>query len=360
MIERAADAIDFLNDGVAILGREGAVLYANSSANQLLDCGTDGVLPEASPVRRAMASAGKGIAALPASLSLSGAQPDGTPLYAEARLLPLRGAELVLFLARNQTQAMLYANLLHNVVEMLHRNLRQPCEALAHAVGRAEAALADGKTDIDLLKEAAARAAVLEEGSESLIDLAHLLGHFPTVGNERIAASDLYCQISDRVARIAHELGIAFDRAEAPKDLPTLYGSSRWLLRAIEEHLVAVLGEEPEAHGISGRVAATSEGFLIAFALHGGRWPPSAPSESNARAASKGLLSPELAMDRHILDLHGGRARLNDAPGGASGMELTFHFGQTGRREEPALGAEQVQRYARDIARLYRSNIAKA
>lgn len=360
MVEQAADAMDFLNDGVAILGREGAVVYANASANQLLACGADGVLPESSLVRRVMVSAGKGLVALPTNLSLNGMQPDGTPLYAEARLLPLRGAELVLMLAKNLTQEMLYANMLHNLMEMLNRNLRQPCEVLAHAVGRAEMALAEGKTDVNLLKEAVARAAVLEEGSQSLLDLAHLLGHFPTAGNERIPAGDLYCQIADRAARIARELGIAFDRVQTPKNLPTLYGSSRWLLQAMEGHLVAVLGEAPEVNGISGRIAATSEGFLIAFALHGGCWSPSASSENDLQVVSKGLLAPELAMDRHILELHGGRVRLNDVPGGASGMELTFHFGQTGRREEPALGAEQVQRYARDIARLYRSGIAKA
>lgn len=357
--EQIADAADFLNDGVAILGREGAVLFANASANRLLARDANGGLPEASPVRRALASAGKGFAALPTTLSLSGAQPDGTPLYAEARLQPLGGSELVLMLARNQTQTMLYANLLHNLMEMLHRNLHQPCEALAYAVGRAETSLAEGKADIDMLKDAVSRAAVLEEGCESLVDLAHLLGHFPTAGNERIPADNLFRFIADQAARIARELGIVFDRADIPKNLPVLYGSTHWLLQAMEGHLVAVLGEAYEMHRISGRIAATSEGFLIAFILHGGCWPSGTASENNLLAVSNRLQAPELAMDRHILDLHGGRVRLNGAPGEAAGMELAFHFRQAGRREEPAIGAEQLQRYARDIARLYRMNNVK-
>ena len=71
------------------------------------------------------------------------------------------------------------------------------------------------------------------------------------------------------------------------------------------------------------------------------------------------MLAPEMAIDRHVLDLHGGRSRL-EWNANTDCLELTFRFAlKTGVREEPALGAEQAQRYARDIAQLYRLRAQK-
>lgn len=356
MFERIPGAADFLGDGVALSNMEGVVLYANLAARTLLGLEEGGrTLPLASPVRRALESVRRGLDELPKEIPIRGVQHDGRPMYAEARLERLSDEGTVIVLLRNQTQAMLYANLLKNLIDMLYANLRLPCEALAAAVGRAESAMATGQPDVDLIKESLARAVVVKEGCEGLVDLSHLIGHFPIAGDERIPAADLYRLLADRVGQMAGELGLTFRAVPAPEGLPALYGSSKWLLRALEEPLVAVLGEADEVRGLTANAAATPEGFLIAFRLRC-RQRPAGMGEGSGEILpeAQAMLAPELAIDRHVLELHGARARLHWNANGDC-LELTFRFAlKTGVREEPTLGAEQAQRYAKDIAQLYR------
>lgn len=354
MFERISGAADFLNDGVALVNLTGVVLYANEAARTLLAIvGNGQTLPPASPVRRVLESVGRGLDELPKEISMRGMQPDGKPMYAEARLVRDSDEGGVVVLLRNQTQAMLYANLLKNLMDMIYGNLRLPCEALAVAVSRAEEALTAGKPEIGLLRESLARAVIVKEGCGGLVDLSHLIGHFPIAGDERIPAASLYQLLVERAGQMARELGLAFQAAPAPEGLPTLYGSSRWLLRALEEHLVAVLGEVDGTHWMTAEIVATKDGFQLAIRMDckrrlAGMRRDEIPPESQA------VFAPEMAIDRHILELHGGRHRL-DWNAHGDRLELTFRFAlKTGVREEPALGAEQAQRYAKDIARLYR------
>jgi len=359
VFERIPGAADFLSDGVALVNMEGVVLYTNVAARTLLGLEEGGQkLPLASPVRRALESVRRGLNELPKEISIRGVQHDGRPMYAEARLDQLSDEGAVVVLLRNQTQAMLYANLLKNLMDMLYGNLLLPCEALAAAVGRAESAMATGQPDVDLIKESLARAVVVKEGCEGLVDLSHLIGHFPIAGDERIPAANLFQLLVERIGQVARELGLTFQAAPAPEGLPALYGSSKWLLRALEESLVAVLGGADEARGLTANVAATPEGFLIAFRLRC-RQRPAGMGEGSGEILpeAQAMLAPELAIDRHVLELHGGRARLHWNANGDC-LELTFRFAlKTGVREESTLGAEQAQRYAKDIAQLYRLRV---
>lgn len=355
MFERIPGAADFLNDGVAMVNMEGDVLFANEAARTLLGLAEgERKLPPASPVRRSLESVSRSLSDLPQEISMRGMQSDGRPMYAEAHLERSSGEGGVLVLLRNQTQAMLYANILKNLMDMLYGNLRLPCEALAVSVDRAESAMAAGDPDIGLLKESLARAVIVKEGCQGLIDLSHLIGHFPIAGDERIPAANLYRLLAERAGLIARELGIAFQASPAPDGLPALYGSPRWLLRALEEHLVAVLGEAEEAHRLMAEAMATQDGFMIAFRMNCARRLAGPRDGGEIMPEAQAMLAPEMAIDRHILDLHGGRARL-DWNANRECLELSFRFVlKTGVREEPALGAEQAQRYAKDIAQLYR------
>lgn len=346
-------ALNFLSDGLALVSRKSEVLFATESAKQFLACdeGTS-VLSRFSPIRRALELA-SGDSSLPPPFALHIPGKDDMPAYAEVGVfaMPLNGVFLVVL--RNQTDVMLYAELFHNLMEMLSSNLRQPVKALTTAVRRAEKSR-PGRDEMELLKEAVEWAKTVSEGSENLVELANMMGHLPFAGDERIPAADLFRIVMDRLRQIAAERGLPLRDVGGQAWLPTIYGSMKWLSRAIEEHLVSFLSEAGNVRALIAQATPSESGFVMTFKAGGA--PMSGTGTDRRRDPQTGfqtISASHLAIFRHILKLHGFRVRLRPDRDGDL-LEISFEYREPRlNRLEPGIDTEQAQNYAKDFVRLY-------
>jgi hypothetical protein len=353
MDDGLVSALNFLHDGLALVSRNGEIMFSTDSARQFLACEEGSKkLSRYSPVRRTLESLGDD-ASLPHRFSIHVSGEGDMPAYADACVFALPLENVLLLVLRNQTEAMLYARLFHNLMEMLSSNLRLPVDALEALVRRAEESGHDSG-DLDLVREAAAKARSVSDESENLIELANIMGHHPFAGEDRIPAADLFVSVVSRLKALTAGSGLALREAGSQAWLPVIYGSVKWLSRAIEEHLVVFLGEAGEVRALLAQVTPSESGFVMSFKVEAASLPGAGSEHGGDRQAdSQTLTASHLSIFRHVLKLHGIRVRMNrDRDSGLP--ELLFEFQeQQSNKIEPGIGSEQAQRYAQDFVRLY-------
>lgn len=198
---------------------------------------------------------------------------------------------------------------------------------------------------------------------EKVADLIALFANDALVGDERILPAPLMEEATQAVAGVAQKQRVRISLKGFDIELPPLYGSRRWLVRALREVLenavihartdmgsnaapptVEVSGTQSGSHlqivcRNTGALPAGlgAHGKLVAFA-------------SAAGHATNGL-GIGLPLAQRIVELHGGMLRIRSDAEGMTEVTLQLPTGAP-HRQSAQVDMEQARRYAEDLARV--------
>lgn len=181
----------------------------------------------------------------------------------------------------------------------------------------------------------------LLRGLDRLVDLASLWTSDAGMGDERIELWPLLQQAWAEVEPLALDrgIGVRFRTAGDTAACATLYGSTRWLRRALVECLTSALHATPP--GAQLEVEHRQDGARAAIVFPG--------VDLYADAPAGGADAIALALCRQVLALHGGTLGPEDGHGD---WIVELPTGAPAAVPDTGLGIEQAQIYARDLAAL--------
>lgn len=222
------------------------------------------------------------------------------------------------------------------------RLLRAVDGGLRHPLRRATQALHLWRADTAEPHAAAALGTELEQllhGVERLLDLGEIWTRPDIADDERIELWPLLQQAWSEIEPQALErrVGVRFRGTGVAAVQATLYGSRRWLARALSECLAAGVAATPDDGQLEVEQQQLGDRARVLFR---------APTLF-AGAEAGGTSAVALQLCRMVMALHGGALTADE-----DGWALTLPTGAPARPEEPALGIVQAQVYARDLAAL--------
>jgi two-component sensor histidine kinase len=208
----------------------------------------------------------------------------------------------------------------------------------------------------------------LNERLERLSDLVNVFGEDVLIGDERMLAPALVREIAQELAPLAQSKRVSFVIEGDREDLPPVYGSRRLMHRALHECLhnavqharEGVQTSESVAVGISFRAAGQhllvnihNIGVLSAAALthHAAAIFRPATDKSGKAAAEPDRLRIGLPLTQRILQLHGGRLRIEQDASNELDVMLELPTGAPLRNTQQ-LDLLQAQIYAEDLSKL--------
>ena len=208
----------------------------------------------------------------------------------------------------------------------------------------------------------------LNERLERLSDLVNVFGEDVLIGDERMLAPALVREIAQELAPLAQSKRVSFVIEGDREDLPPVYGSRRLMHRALHECLhnavqharEGVQTAESVAVGISFRAAGQhllvnihNIGVLSAAALthHAAAIFRPATDKSGKAAAEPDRLRIGLPLTQRILQLHGGRLRIEQDASNELDVMLELPTGAPLRNTQQ-LDLLQAQIYAEDLSKL--------
>lgn len=245
---------------------------------------------------------------------------------------------------------------LQQIMELIKGDLAPPIQqVLAQPVPDGQPALAESVRH-------------LNERLERLSDLVEVFGEDVLVGDERMLIPALVRGIAQELTPLTRSKGVSLVIEGEREDLPPVYGSRRLMHRALHECLHnAVLharkdvsASENVAVGISFRAAGHhllvnihNIGVLSAAALaqHAAAIFRPQPPAAGAATPEPLRLQIGLPLTQRILQLHGGRLRIEDDA--ADGLDVMLEL-PTGAplRNTHHLDLLQAQIYAEDLSKL--------
>lgn len=208
----------------------------------------------------------------------------------------------------------------------------------------------------------------LHERLERLSDLVNVFGEDVLIGDERMLVPTLLRQIAQELTPLTQSKRVSFVIEGERDDLPPVYGSRRLIHRALHECLHNAVTHAREGVPISESVTvgisfrAAGQHLLVkihnmgvlsaaALTLHAEAIFRPTPSPDKSAPAEPLRLSIGLPLTQRILQLHGGRLRIeNDAADGLSVM-LELPTGAPLRNTQQ-LDLLQAQIYAEDLSKL--------
>ncbi len=369
MTSPVIDLLNALGDGVVILSLKGEVRFVNEAAHRIVGLEVGGELPWPE-VTRQLDALSHGYAKLPVNLTLH-ADSESVHEIGAALLHGFTSHDLLLVL-HDDADAAAYRNVTQNLFQFLRTGLRDSVDALAEAAGSIARKLPvrqEGEALSEAVTQTRASATELAGRLEKLEMLGDLIAHDRMQTDERVVVAELIDAAWNKVSAIAQAAEVNLSTVGVTDDLPPVYGSQAWLLRALAELLENAIrasgrktNVEVEAHQSSLYLHITVRDFGHSPVprKHGRHYLPfvdAVPASVPGAKPVKGPVPPPkgigvgLALVERVLELHGGHLRVGDTHDDSTAFVMEL---PTGAPTQIAGGLElqQAQRYAMDMAAL--------
>jgi signal transduction histidine kinase len=321
LFERVADGLLWVQAG-------GQIRHANGEARRLTALRTGDRLEDPGLLRAIQVAAR-------ARLSRLSSLPAGDRLQ-RCRVIPGMGDDDAFVLFSSNAAEDPAAEGADRLLRAVDQGLRAPLQA-------AHASLSIWREDPGPHEttEMAGQIETLLRGMERLVDLASLWTTEAGTGDERIELWPLLQQAWAEVEPLAMDrnVGVRFRTAGDTAALATIYGSTRWLRRAVVECLTSALQATPRGGQLE--VAHRQDGARAAIVFP--------DCDLFADAAAGGSDAIALGLCRQVLALHGGTVAREDGHGD---WAVDLPTGAPAVTQEDGLGIAQAQIYARDLAAL--------
>lgn len=245
---------------------------------------------------------------------------------------------------------------LQQIMELIRTELDPPIrQVLAHAAPAGPAPLSESVQH-------------LRERLERLTDLVNVFGDDVLIGDDRLVVPELVRGIAQDLAPLMQSMGVSFSIEGEREDLPPVYGSGRLIRRALFECLHnavqhardgvpaaqnVVVGIQFRAAGHHLLVHIHNIGVLSAATLthHAATLFRPEPAQAGKPALEPDRLRIGLPLTQRILQLHGGRLRIEEDVAGELDVMLELPTGAPLRNTQH-LDLLQAQIYAEDLSKL--------
>ncbi len=357
--------LDFVASPILLFNAEGQVVFSNQAAKQM-SCRPALLLGSDPNVRGLVRDIATGKTVLHLDMRIDAMSDNGVARL-QCRCAPRPIAGLVAMAvaevapevddtAEPDTPVAAQRLSLQQIMELIKGDLAPPIQqVLAQPVPPEQPALAESVRH-------------LNERLERLSDLVNVFGEDVLIGDERMLAPSLVREIAQELAPLAQSKRVSFVIEGDREDLPPVYGSRRLMHRALHECLhnavnharEGVQTTESVAVGISFRAAGQhllvnihNIGVLSAAALthHAAAIFRPATEKSGKAAAEPDRLRIGLPLTQRILQLHGGRLRIEQDASNELDVMLELPTGAPLRNTQQ-LDLLQAQIYAEDLSKL--------
>lgn len=353
-----------LTDGIAIVGPDARVRFANESMQKLLPAQLGSAFPHAQ-IADAIDGALAGHLSLPHSFEAEIAYDlhVATPDALQVHLVRSPAGKDLVVVVTNLTEQRIYRATLDNLSWLIDKVLADPLE---HFMSEFEQLLDDciqpssGNASLLARRDTlAARGAELIAQLRSLTELAQL-GHARSIeADERIVLEHWLGELIARQEARASERGQRLLLSRSSTTLPAIYGSAHWLGRALDACLDNAMRHSPNgtdivvsvlACGTFVRISIQNKGVGLQSPLLRRRLmqPLMRGAASNEVCPALGLGLP---LARQIIELHRGRLALEQGLDGFITCNIELPAGASPHTPS-ALDIAQAQRYANDLVRL--------
>lgn len=370
MTSPVTDLLNALGDGVVILSLKGEVRFLNEAAHRMVGLEQGGEVPWPE-VTRQLDALSHGYAKLPIRITLH-ADAESVHEIGAALLHGFTTHDLLLVL-HDDAEAAAYRNVTQNLFQFLRTGLRESVDALATAAGSIARQLPvrqEGESLSEAITQTRASATELAGRLEKLEMLGDLIAHDRLQTDERVVVSELIDAAWNKVSPIAQAAEVNLSTVGVNADLPPVYGSNAWLLRALSELLENAIRASGRKTNVEVDAHQTSLFLHITVRDFGHSPVPRKPGRhylpfvdavpapaGKTPAPKKGVVPPPkglgvgLALVERVLELHGGHLRVGDARDDSTAFVMEL---PTGAPTQVAGGLElqQAQRYAMDMAAL--------
>ncbi|WP_290869244.1 ATP-binding protein [Aquabacterium sp.] len=350
---------DQVKSGVVWVQRDGTVRYANKAAVQM----TPVMLGQAmmDPVAdRTVKAGGQNMLNLPFQFELTTQEAHPDTIRAVLINAPV-GNDLMVVM-NNVSEERWYSQALENLIGYIEAEMARPIEALARALPEI-GQWAQRPVGADELGALADEARALSAKLDKLRDLTSVFGESALQRDERIFLPDLLRKALDEVMPQASARNIAILTEGLEADLPTVYGSSHWLAKAMSEYLEQSVRSaqsgsrirlQVQAVGTRVMVRAHNQGLFVSNHERRGAYVPFGVGDSAQPVERRGI---GLALSQRILAQHGGSVRIEDD---FDGVDFVLEIPAGAPASQDAqLSVEQAQRYARDMSQLLARSMSK-
>ena len=248
---------------------------------------------------------------------------------------------------------------LQQIVELISGDLMEPIQAV---LAQSKVAASDVNAPLaDAVK-------ALQQRLDRLSDMVSIFGEDVLIGDERLLLPDLVRSVCKELTPMAKVKGVEFILEGDRDDLPPVYGSRKLIQRALQECLgnaVSYAQKPMQGNQTAGvRVGFKSSGHhlmlnvanlgvLTAQALNrhaSAIFRAESPSKGSEQGEESATMQIGLPIAHRILELHGGRLRIDDADGELDVM-LELPTGAPLKNSQH-LDLLQAQIYAEDLSTL--------
>lgn len=339
---------DQVKSGVVWAARDGQVRYANKAAVQLTPCLLGRPFPDAM-IARTLKAAADNLVKLPFEFEFR--TEEAHPDTVRAVIIPAPVGNDLMLVLHNVSEERWYSQALENLIHYLEAEMAAPIEQLVDDLVR----LGPGGGGAAVQASTQATARDLSTKLGKLRDLISVFGADAIRRDERVLMPDLVREALKSTSALATSRNINLRLTGMENELPAIYGSQTWLLRATAEYLEHALlkaraGSEVElsVQAIGTRVLVRSRNRGLFVSSHERRSafvPFDAGDGKGAQQPGIGL-----ALARYIVEQHGGSVRIEDEFDAVDFvMELPAGAPAT---QDAQISIEQAQRYARDMSQL--------
>jgi hypothetical protein len=350
---------DQVKSGVVWVQRNGVVRYANKAAVQM----TPVMLgqPMMDPVaERTVKAGGQNMLNLPFQFEL--VTQEANPDQIRAVLIPAPVGTDLMVVMNNVSEERWYSHALENLIGYIEAEMARPIEALSLALPRITQ-LTQGPQGAEALARLVNDAASLSAKLDKLRDLTTVFGGGAIQRDERILLPELLKKALNEVMSQARDRNIRIATSGFDGDLPTVYGSTHWLSKALSEYLEqsirsaqsgSLIDLSVQAVGTRVMVRAHNQGLFVSNHERRVAYVPFGVGDSSQATERRGI---GLALSQRIVEQHGGTVRIEDDDEGVD-FVLEIPAGAPAT-QDAQLSVEQAQRYARDMSELLARSLSK-
>lgn len=342
--------LDAVRDRIIIVNKLGKIVYTNAAARGDFDGGLSGLLVQRE-LRLAVERVAHGRDPGPVQLKLAGADGGGER---EITVVPApNGSDAAVIVHAAAEASGLHAEG-RTVAELMRQHLHEPLTAFTdelHTLCKTRSAPDEDNVE---------HARTLLDRLEKVMDMIAVFGGDALSGDERLLPRPLIEQamrdgLSEALRNRVSIALVGFDTT-----LPPVYGSERWLQRALREIIENAARHglaTPGSHGpvtVEVRAHQAGEFLTLTFRNRGAFRGAGADGDQfipfSAAAGKPAATRIGLPLAQRIVELHGGSLKLR---GDDDNTEVVVQL-PTGapRFSAHQLDVQQAQRYAEDLAKL--------
>lgn len=352
---------DVLSDGIVFFGPTGAARFVSRAARELFGPRVETLYTD-ERVQRALARVKANEVKLPLECELDFAK-DGQLVPIRATILDWKAGGGHTFVLRTQTSGGNGGHDLPATFELINREL---APAIRMFIDQAQAATAASPELVVTGRELVTRLS-------KLVELTEVFGTDAILADERVPMREIVDEIWGELAPLAKSRSVGVALHHLDTDLPPIYGSRKWLRRAIAEVLHNAIVHSPpgrDAEDLSlVEASAMVEGPWLAIevenrgrgfrhALAGREFLPFSNAQRVNRPKTEGL-GVGLPLAQRIVELHGGHLGMDSTQPERIKVSLRLPTGAP-QRTTRGLDMAQAQKYAQDLAKLLARRARKA